>query len=66
VVSAFYYLRIIKVMYFDEADETLDAMEGKAMKGILLVSSLAILVFILLPQTLAGYAATAAASLFAG
>ncbi len=66
VVSAFYYLRIIKVMYFDEPDEVIDPMEGRTMKGILVVSAIAILVFILVPQQIADYAAYAATSLFPG
>lgn len=64
VISAFYYLRIIKVMYFDEGEEVIDPIEGRAMKGILFVTSVAVLAFVLLPQTIADYTAYAATSLF--
>ncbi len=66
VVSAFYYLRIIKVMYFDEGEEVLDPVEGRSMKAIMLVTSIAILVLILAPQTIADYTAHAATALFSG
>ena len=64
VVSAFYYLRIIKVMYFDEAEEAIDPIEGKVMKGIMILASAGVLAFVLAPQTIADYAAFAATSLF--
>jgi len=64
VISAFYYLRIIKVMYFDEAEETIDPIEGKVMKGIMILASVGVLAFVLAPQTIADYAAFAATSLF--
>jgi NADH-quinone oxidoreductase subunit N len=66
VVSAFYYLRIIKVMYFDEPVESLDRSTGWMMNGIIAVSSLAILLFFALPGPLIDSAAAAAASLFPG
>ncbi len=66
VVSAFYYLRIIKVMYFDEPVESLDRSSGWVMNGIIAVSSLAILLFFVLPGPVIDSAAAAAASLFPG
>jgi NADH-quinone oxidoreductase subunit N len=66
VVSAFYYLRIIKVMYFDEPVESLDRSTGWMMNGIIAVSSLAILLFFALPGPLIDSAAAAAASLVPG
>jgi NADH-quinone oxidoreductase subunit N len=66
VVSAFYYLRIIKVMYFDEPVESLDRSTGWVMNGIIAVSSLAILLFFALPGPVIDSAAAAAASLFPG
>lgn len=66
VVSAFYYLRIIKVMYFDEGEETIDPVEGRAMKGIMAVTALAVVAFVLVPQTVAEYTAQAASVLFSG
>ena len=35
VVGAFYYLRIIKIMYFDENDVSLDVIENKSSMAIL-------------------------------
>ena len=35
VVGAFYYLRIIKIMYFDEIDVSLDVVENKSSMAIL-------------------------------
>ena len=64
VISAFYYLRIIKVMYFDEGEEAIDPIDGKAMKGILFITSVMIVAFVLVPQTIADYTAFAATSLF--
>lgn len=66
VVGAFYYLRIIKIMYFDESEEVMDPVDGKAMKAILFVTSVAILAFVLMPQTIADYTAFAATVLFPG
>jgi NADH-quinone oxidoreductase subunit N len=66
VVSAFYYLRIIKVMYFDEPKEALDRSDGWVMNGIIAVSSLAMLLFFALPGPVIDSAAAAAASLFPG
>lgn len=64
VVSAFYYLRIIKVMYFDDAEEPIDPIESRVMKGIMILASIGVVVFVLAPQTIADYAAFAATSLF--
>jgi len=66
VVSAFYYLRIIKVMYFDEPVEALDGSTGWVMNGIIAVSSLAMLLFFVLPGPMIDSAARAASSLFPG
>ena len=64
VVGAFYYLRIVKVMYFDEADAAFDAPIAGELKGVLLVTALVTLFFFLLPGPLVGGAEAAAASLF--
>ena len=45
VVGAFYYLRIIKLMYFEDADEPLDSDIPIANKIVLCVSILVILLF---------------------
>lgn len=64
VVGAYYYLRIVKIMYFDEApDEALDESRDHALNGILAVSSLVMVLFIVMPAPLIGWAGAAAASL---
>ena len=66
VVSCFYYLRIVKLMYFDDAAEALDRNIGGEMKAVLAVCSVVILLFIFVPGPIAQPAAAAAASLFGG
>jgi NADH-quinone oxidoreductase subunit N len=66
VVSAVYYLKIIRVMYFDEPKVAFDKAEGAAIPAILAISTLFIVVFWLLPAPLTGAAQAAAASLFGG
>ncbi|NIZ02106.1 NADH-quinone oxidoreductase subunit NuoN [Thalassospira lucentensis] len=63
VVSAYYYLRIIKVMYFDEPVEGFDR-NGTEMNVIMALATVAILVFVFFPNPLMDSAAIAAASLF--
>ena len=66
VVGAFYYLRIIKVMYFDDPVETLDRIETPGLKGVMAVSGvLTALLFIYLPG-ITDPATVAAKSLFGG
>ena len=66
VVSCFYYLRIIKLMYFDDVVEPLDPQIGKEMAAILIVSAVVVLVFIVLPGPIVGPADAAAGALFGG
>jgi NADH-quinone oxidoreductase subunit N len=64
VVAAYYYLRIIKIMYFDEAgEEALDAPEDGGLNFALAISSLALIFFIVMPGPLITAAETAARSL---
>ncbi|WP_404969486.1 NADH-quinone oxidoreductase subunit NuoN [Thalassospira profundimaris] len=63
VVSAYYYLRIIKVMYFDEPVEGFDR-NGTEMNVIMAVATVIILAFVFFPNLLMDSAAAAAASLF--
>ncbi len=64
VVGAFYYLRIVKVMYFDEPLAAFDRPISAELKGVLLVTAIVTLFFILLPDPIVGPAQAAAASLF--
>ena len=64
VVGAFYYLRIVKVMYFDEPAGSFDRPISPELKAVLLVTAFATMFFFLFPDLLVGHAETAAASLF--
>ena len=66
VVGAFYYLRIIKVMYFDDPVDALDKPVRREISLVLLGTSLAILLFFLMPGPLLDSAQAAAAALFTG
>jgi len=66
VISAFYYLRIIRVMYFDSNEETLDKPVEQEIGIVIGISGLLILLFFAFPTPVLSSAATAAASLFAG
>ena len=63
VVGAYYYLSIVKVMYFDEPAGTFEPMPG-ALKVVLGVSGLLMILFIAYPAPLVAAAAAAAKSLF--
>lgn len=63
VVAAFYYLRIIKVMYFDEPVEAFDR-PSRATSAILGICGLFVTFFILYPAPILAAASAAAASLF--
>ncbi|MGO4571745.1 NADH-quinone oxidoreductase subunit NuoN [Microvirga sp. 2TAF3] len=63
VVGAYYYLRIVKVMYFDEPGERYDAMPA-GVKLVLALSSAFVVLYVLVPAPLTAAAATAARSLF--
>ncbi len=66
VVSAFYYLRIVKVMYFDEPVMTFDRSPGWEMNAIIAVSSLLIFFFFVILNPVLSTAQAAAISLFPG
>ena len=66
VVGAFYYLRIVKLMYFDEPTGAFDQPIGIEMRGVLVVSAALVLLFFLFPDPLLASADAAAAALFAG
>ena len=65
VIGAFYYLRIIKIMYFDEAAEPFERTEP-VMKFVLIGTGLFTLLFFVFPQPLLSSAQAAASALFAG
>ncbi len=65
VVSAYYYLRIIKVMYFDEPGiEPLESPLPRSISGVVAVTSLLVLFFFFFPSPLINWAGAAALTLF--
>ncbi len=64
VVGAYYYLRIIKLMYFDTAPESIDRELDPELRGVIAVSAVVTALFIVVPGPLLGSAASAASALF--
>ncbi len=64
VVGAFYYLRIVKVMYFDEPVGAFDRPIAPELKWVLVVTAVLTMFFILMPDPVVGGAELAAKSLF--
>jgi NADH-quinone oxidoreductase subunit N len=64
VFGAFYYLRIVKIMYVDEPAEALDRPIERPLGTVMLIGALFTLVFFVWPGPLYTAAGTAAASLF--
>ncbi len=65
VVSAYYYVRIVKVMYFDQPAGAFDRVEGP-LKVVMALSGAVVVIGILFINPLQGSAAVAASALFAG
>jgi NADH-quinone oxidoreductase subunit N len=63
VVGAYYYVRIVKVVYFDEARAPFDPAPA-LVQGVIAISTAIIFVFWIVPAPLVGAAAAAAKSLF--
>lgn len=63
VVGAYYYLRIVKLMYFDEATGAFEPMPI-GLKAVVVVSSVVTMFFVLWPGLITEPAAAAARSLF--
>lgn len=66
VVGAFYYLRIVKAVYFDNLDESLDKPVEKELGVVIGIASVLIIFFFVFPSPIMDTATTAAASLFTG
>lgn len=66
VVGAFYYVRIVKLMYFDEPVEALDRPLGPVLRVMIAGTSVAMVLFFLVAGPVVSGAAAAAAALFAG
>ncbi len=63
VVGAYYYLRIVKIMYFDEPAERFEPMP-RILAGVLGASGVLILLYFVYPAPLVSAAGVAAKSLF--
>ncbi|MBS0222601.1 MAG: NADH-quinone oxidoreductase subunit NuoN [Proteobacteria bacterium] len=64
VVASYYYLRIVRAMYFDEPAEGLDRMTFGVNRAVAIAAALLVAVFSLAPQPLSLAAAAAAKGLF--
>ena len=66
VVAAFYYLRIVQIVYFEESEESLDKPINRELGLVITGSGLLIAFFFVYPSPVLTAASRAAASLFAG
>ncbi len=66
VVAAYYYLRVIKVMFFDEPIDSFDKDMPFARRAALFISIVFVLGFVIKPSVFISSSLSAAASLFAG
>jgi len=64
VVGAYYYLRIVKLAYFDTAPESLDRGLEPELRGVIAVSALVTALFVVVPGPVLGTARVAAGALF--
>jgi NADH-quinone oxidoreductase subunit N len=63
LIGAYYYLRIVKLMYFDEPKDTAPITVQRPMRALMSVNGLALLLFGILPQPLMSLCFVAVASL---
>ncbi len=67
VVGAYYYIRIVKLMYFDEpVGAPFDRPIGAELQAVLVLSAVVILFFFIFPGPISGAADAATAALFPG
>jgi NADH-quinone oxidoreductase subunit N len=66
VVAAFYYIRIVQIVYFEEAGEPLDKSSSPELSFVITASGLFVAFFFVYPTPVLSAAAAAAASLFTG
>ncbi|HLI14073.1 MAG TPA: NADH-quinone oxidoreductase subunit NuoN [Alphaproteobacteria bacterium] len=66
VVGAYYYVRIVKIMYFDEPTVRFDRPLGAPISAVLTVTGLVTLLFFAYPAPILAGAKLAAATLFPG
>ena len=63
VVSLGYYLRLIKIMWFDEPTEKFEAIDGSVTMTVLLAALVAGILFLFFINVLSGWAGSAALGL---
>ena len=66
VIGAFYYLRVIRIIYFENIQDPLDQSMDREIVTLLTVAGFLIATFIAYPEVIVVNAAAAAASLFSG
>jgi NADH-quinone oxidoreductase subunit N len=66
VIAAFYYLRIVQLVYFSDPEEVLDRPVSRDLGLVIAGTALVIVLFFAYPTPILTGAAVAAASLFAG
>jgi NADH-quinone oxidoreductase subunit N len=66
VVGCYYYIRLIKIMYFDDVKEELDRKVGMEIGSVVAATAIVILFFFIYPSLITDGASLAAASLFNG
>jgi NADH-quinone oxidoreductase subunit N len=64
VVAAYYYLRLIRVMFFDKPTETMDSKPDIMQQLVLLIALLFVIGFVINPDAVYAVAHTAAQALF--
>jgi NADH-quinone oxidoreductase subunit N len=62
LVGAFYYLRVVKLMYFDDATDMAPIVARADNRALLSLNGLALLAFGVLPQPLLGLCVVALAN----
>jgi len=63
VVGAYYYLRIVKLMYFDEPEETLERSTSREINWIVTGAGVLTLFFFVFPAPLLSWTQAATAAL---
>jgi NADH-quinone oxidoreductase subunit N len=66
VVGAYYYIRIVKLMYFDEPAAPFDRPAGRELEAVVAITAVLILFFFVYPGFVVDGADSVAAALFAG
>ncbi|PPR76920.1 MAG: hypothetical protein CFH06_01566, partial [Alphaproteobacteria bacterium MarineAlpha3_Bin5] len=63
VISAFYYLRIVRLIYFDESTDYLDLPVDRELKIIVAITGIIVILFFVYPSPVISIAGDAANAL---